>query len=643
MTGIMRAWIALALLSLSSAASENYDVVIYGGTPGGISAAVTAARLGHSVALIEYHRHIGGMTASGLGKSDVETREAIGGVFHEFVEHVRDYYLEKYGQGSENVKLCRDGYYYEPSVAESVFDQMVREAGVLVFRNHRLEEVMRSGFRITGIRVIDRASRQMKEFRGKVFIDGTYEGDLAAFGGARYRLGREGRSEFNELHAGVVYQDYDTRRFLAGTTGEGDHRLQAYTFRLCLTTDKANSHVLTSPPPDYDRTRYLGYIDDWRAGRLDAPAGAEGIKEGRGYFAPTFGTVVRALSITEIPNNKTDVNMNPRPLGFPFAEENYDYPKADWEEREKITDRIRNITLGLLYFLQNDPAVPAEHRALANQYYMAKDEFADNNHFPWQLYVREARRIAGVYTLSENDVIVGPELGRTRIHHDSIAAGEFPIDSFPVRKREKGHDTALEGYILMLDELTKPYQLPYRIMVPEKVDGLLVPVAASASHVAFSTIRMEPTWMALGQASGVAAHLAAAGDVQPRDVDVDGLQRLLLGQGQVITYFKDIDTKDPGFEALQYFGTKGFFSDYYARSKEVLTRKQARHWAKLVKLETAGWRGTAPLTRAEFSAWLDDSAIRWEDPNNPAKQPNDPVRRGEFCRALYARLAKEQP
>ncbi len=291
-------WLLLGALSLTA---QTYDVVVYGGTPGGIAAAVTASRLGRSVALIEYHRHIGGMTASGLGKSDVETREAIGGVFREFVGHVRDYYIEKYGAGSENAKLSRDGYYYEPSVAESIFDRMVREAGVSVFRNHRLEEVSRTGLRVTGIRAMDRAGRQTKEFRGKIFIDASYEGDLAAFGGARYRLGRESRDEFDELHAGVVYQDYDTRRFLAGTSGESDHRLQAYTFRLCLSTDKANSHVLRAPPSDYDRTRYLGYIDDWKAGRLDAPRTEEGKKEGRGYFAPTFGTVVRALSIAEIP------------------------------------------------------------------------------------------------------------------------------------------------------------------------------------------------------------------------------------------------------------------------------------------------------------------------------------------------------
>jgi hypothetical protein len=321
-------------------------------------------------------------------------------------------------------------------------------------------------------------------------------------------------------------------------------------------------------------------------------------KDARGYFA-TLGTVVRALSIADIPNHKTDVNMNPRPLGFPFAEENYEYPEADWDKREEITERIRNLTLGLCYFLQNDPDVPDEHRRLAGRYHLAKDEFQDNDNFPWQLYVREARRIVGLYTLSENDVIAGPDLGRSQIHADSIAAGEFPIDSFPVRKRQPGDNVALEGYILMLDKLTRPYQIPYRIIVPETVDALLVPVAASTTHVAFSTIRMEPTWMAMGQAAGVAAHLSITEGKQPREVNVTKMQRILIAQGQVLTCFKDIDRSDQAYAALQFFGTRGFFRNYYARWKEPLDATMAQEWLQLAGAE--GYSGpTTNLTRGEF-------------------------------------------
>ena len=619
----------LLFLCAAVCAAADVDVVVYGGTPGGVASAIAAARLGRTVALVEYHRHIGGMTTSGLGKSDVETREAIGGLFREFTGKVLAYYLERYGAGSENVERCRQGYYYEPSVAQRVLDRMVAaESRIHLWTFHRLEEVIRQANRVTGIRVRNRADGVLTELRGRVFIDGTYEGDLAAFAGARYRVGRESRAEFNELHAGVVYQDYQTRAFLAGTTGEGDKRIPAYTYRLCLSSDPANSRVLTEAPPDYQRTRYLGYIDDWKAGRMGPP---RVMKEGLGYFGPTFNTVVRAISIAELPNQKTDVNINPRPLGFPFAEENYSYPEAGWDERERITARIRNLTLGLLYFLQNDPAIPAEHRALARRYHLALDEFADNENFPRQLYVREARRLVGLYTLTENDTIVGPELGRTRIHSDSIAAGEFPIDSFPTRKREPGHDVALEGYIFMLDNQTRPYQIPYRVIVPESVDALLVPVAASTTHVAFSTVRLEPTWMALGQAAGVAAHLAMEAGVQPRAVSVDRLQREILNRGQVITYFRDIDSKDQAYVALQYFGTKGFFRDYFALSRQPLDIEMASRWWRLATGASppasarSGW-----LTRREFHQWFGS-----DKPSGDEGMAGGRVSRGEFCLALY--------
>jgi len=610
----MKALTSILLLLPLAAAGQDYDVVVYGGTPGGVASAISAARLGRSVALVEYHKHLGGMTTSGLGKSDIETREAIGGLFVEFTRQVKEYYVEKYGPSSENVKLARDGYYYEPSVAQKVMDAMVaRESRIRVLAHHRLEEAIRSGNRLSAIRVRDRSTGQTLELRGGVFIDGTYEGDLLAFAGARYRLGRESRAEFNELHAGVVYQDYETRTFLAGTTGEGDGRIPAYTFRLCLTTDPAKSRPLTVPPPGYDRNHYTGYLDDWRSGRFAPP---KVMKDGVGYFAPTFNTVVRAISIAELPNRKTDVNMNPRALGFPFAGINYAYPEADWEERERITARIRNLTIGLLYFLQNDPEIPSEHRKLANQYNFARDEFADNDNFPFQLYVREARRLVGLYTLSENDTIVGPELGRTRIHEDSIAAGEFPVDSFPVRRREPGHNVALEGYIFMLDNLTRPYQIPYRVMVPETVDGLLVPVAASTTHVAFSTVRLEPTWMAMGQAAGAAAHLALAARAEPRTVSPALLQRLLLTRDHVITYFTDIDRKHPAYAALQFFGARGFFRDYRARADEPVDLPTARAWWKLATGQDAP-SSVGILTKKLCARGCDPGPIRPPIPHGP--------------------------
>lgn len=539
---------------------NQFDVVVVGGTPGGIAAALSAGRAGRKVLLIESNRHIGGMSASGLGKSDVEKRHLVGGLFRDFTDRVRRHYLERYGEDSHVYELCRDGYYFEPSLAEAVFRQMLKECpNVSILTQHRLVQADVSRNVLTKIEIADCSEtrqdfriRALAETRGEfhdgksapqagslrhlwcsagVFIDATYEGDLLAASGADFRLGRESRDEFDELHAGVVYFDYQNGEFLPGTTGERDVRLPAYTYRLCLTTDPANAHVLTEPPPDYNRENYTGYFDDLASGRLSGP---KHVKPGRGYHPAHFDTMFRALSVTEIPNQKTDVNINPRPLGFPFPEENAGYVEGDGARRQRICERHRNLTLGLLWFLQNDDEIPEPHRVIAQRYHLPRDEFTDNGHFPFQLYVREARRLVGEYTLTEHDMTSCAD--EHPDHADTIAIGEFPIDSFPCRKRQPGDTMVLEGYLGMLDSITRPYGIPYRIMIPKSIDGLIVPVAASTTHVAYSSIRMEPTWMALGQAAGTAADLALSHQTQPRTVAIDLLRRQLESDGQVLNY-----------------------------------------------------------------------------------------------------------
>lgn len=505
----------LLFLILSGATLIAQDVVVIGGTPGGIAAAVTAARLGRSVVLTEYHAHLGAMSSSGLGKSDILNRPMIQGFFREFVDRVKAHYAGD----TENAKLCKDGYYYEPSVAERVLEGFIAEQpGITVLRRHQFESAETQGGRIVAVVVRNRDNGELKTLRAKVFVDATYEGDVYASAGAAFRLGRESREDHGEPHAGHIYLDWRGHGSTTGTgTGRGDKRLPAYTYRLCLTTDPENAAPLPAPPPDYDRTRYLGYLDDATSGRF-------------GRLLPAR----IAFSIAAIPNRKTDVNMNPRGLGFVFAEENKGYVEGTWTERERISTHIRNLTLGLLWFMQNDAEVPVASREFMRKYHLAKDEFADNGHFPFQLYVREARRLVGEYTLSERNITEQPGLNCERSHPDAIAVGEFPIDSFPTRKRQLGDDNVLEGYLCMLESITRPYQIPYRIMIPQRLDGLIVPVAASTTHVAFSSIRLEPTWMALGQAAGIAAHLAIQNELNPRKVPVKQLQALLRQQGAVL-------------------------------------------------------------------------------------------------------------
>ena len=510
----------------------GFDIIVLGGTPCGIAAAVAAARMGRSVALIESRGHLGGMAASGLCKSDVEKHEFIGGLFVEFVGRVQSYYLTRYGGISENLQRCHGGYYYEPSVAELVFNGMVGEcAGLKTLLHHRLLSVTTESDTLRAIELLDMNTGEQRHLTGHVFVDATYEGDLYAAAGADYSIGREGRDDYDESLAGHIYYDYENGAILPGSTGEGDNRLTAYTYRLVLTVDRENSVALSEPPADYERAVYTPYFEDLEAGRLGPPAV---FKPGRGYYPEHFDTLVRALSVTEIPNEKVDVNINPRPLAFPFPEENAGYVEGDWDARTRIEAHHRDLALGLLWFLQNDEEVPAAHRVMAQRYQLAGDEFADTGHFPWQFYVREARRLDGMYTLTQHDVAVASESKVVPEHFDTIAMGEFPIDSFPARKRQVGDSVVLEGYLGMLGHLTRPYQIPYRALIPQALDSVLVPCALSATHVAFSSIRMEPTWMALGHAAGVAAHLAVTHSCPPRDVPLAQLRNLLTAQGQVL-------------------------------------------------------------------------------------------------------------
>lgn len=503
------------VITLIVTALHAQDVVVIGGTPGGIATAVTAARLGHRVTLVEYHQRIGGMSASGLGASDIENRAMIQGFFREFVDRVKAHYVAAYGENSEAVKLCKDGYWYEPRVAEKVFESFIAEQPLItVLKHHQLVSAEVKDGRVVAVTILNRATKVEQKLNAKVFVDGTYEGDLIAAAGAEFRLGREARDDFGEPHAGHIYNIPGGERI--GGTGAGDKRMQAFTFRIPLSSNPENQVPLTAAPAGYDRSRYLGYFDDLKGGR----------------FGKNLTTI--AFTVRKLPNDKVELNMKPLPLGFVFAEENVGYIEAGWTERERITAKIRDLSLGLLWFLQHDSEVPENAHETALKYQPCRDEFPEYEHFPFQLYVREGRRLVGEFTLSERNITEQPGLPSERMHEDAIAVGEFPIDSFPMQKRQPGDTVVLEGYLGMLKKITRPYQIPYRIMIPKKIDGLIVPVPASTTHVAFSSIRLEPTWMALGQAAGVAAHLAIEQEVELRKVPVQEMQALLVKQGAVL-------------------------------------------------------------------------------------------------------------
>ena len=486
---------------VSGAEQIRADVVVYGGTPAGIMAAVAAARQGHSVALIDINSHVGGVVSGGLVASDMGDRATIGGLSKEFFTRIVKYYTDKYGADSTELKACRNGATFEPHVAELIFDQMLAEQHVKVWKRHRYRSVTLDGDRnspgrrLASLVVDDLAIRTIRAFTGVVFIDASYEGDVMAGAHVPYRVGREGRAEYDEYLAGVSMGPKEQR-------GLGDHRTQAYNYRVSVTSNTAN-RVLFPKPEHYDPSPFV------------ATDGAR-IKAGRATgFGSFFTTVDKAH-----PNAKYDANW------FDYAGNSEGYADGDWETRDRIAARIRDRALSRLYYFQNDPDLPKAFRAEARTWGLPQDEFTDNGHFPFQLYVREARRMVGTHVLREQD------LTQDRWKPDGIATGSYGIDCHVVQYLRDDAGRLVPEHTRHV--ACNNYDIPYRSLVPPDVENLLVPVCCSATHVAYCSLRMEPVYMMLGHAAGNAAHLALANQTTVQKVASQQLRELLLKEGAVL-------------------------------------------------------------------------------------------------------------
>lgn len=587
----------------SAATARQFDVVIVGGTPGGIMAAIAAARGNRSVVILERTQHIGGLPANGLGATDIYTRGATGGSFLEFVKRVHDHYVKTYGADSAQVKDSSDGYRFEPRVAERIFGEMLAEHRSVTLLLERQFDALPSNVRLeqgrlTEIQVTNLRTNEQESFQGRVFIDATYEGDLAAAAGVPYRLGREAQSEYNEPRAGQLYIEWRGSGATGpGTTGFGDNAVQSYNYRLPL-TEREDNLVLVEKPKNYNRDEYLSLIDDIRLNRAAAPKNAP-----RRELA--WDGIGRIVNMVKLPNGKADANnQHAAFLSTDLPEENWPWPTSTWEWRDRFAARLRDYTLGLMWFTQNDPELPEDFRRRARRWGLARDEYQDNNHFPRQVYVREGRRIIGEHLFTAHDALPVEGDGRPPLYETSITASHYALDSHAVRKREKDR-VHLDG---IFSYETKPYTVPYGVMVPKKVDGLLTPVPASGTHIGFSTLRMEPCWMALGQAAGVAASLSIEANVPVRRVDTVKLQKVLLKQKAVLIYYSDVSPAHPRFEAVQYFGLRGLLPDWEARPDEAVTAEDAAKW-----IAAAG--GTKPAryqpgttTRGEMLHYLYENA-----------------------------------
>jgi hypothetical protein len=548
-------WIALACsLSGTPAAAETQraDVVVVAATPAGVAAAVAAARSGASVILIEEGQHVGGIVSGGLTNTDIRKHAAVGGLYNEFKRRVRQHYVQSYGADSEQVRLCRDGNRFEPKVAERVFrDLLAGEERIRLVERHRVvaarvvpagssegadrpERDAAPGQRIDGAPPKDfgptaelvsivaediSPGGNRTEFRAPVFIDATYEGDLAALAGVAYRVGRESRQTFGEPHAGKIYVRFGDHNPLPGSTGDADAGIQAFCFRFHLTRDKANA-VPVEQPEGYHRDDYKSVLADIAAGKITR--------------------LDQVIQFYPMPNGKFEINSDhahPN-TGVPsesldLAEENWGWPEAGPSERRRLFARYWSHNEGLLWLMQQDAAVPAAIRDEAQQWGFPRDEFVDHRHRPHHLYVRQGRRIWGEYNFTERDADRDFATGLPKRKPDCIAVAEYEFDSHAVHHFDDAYPGVREGYFFIAHE---PLQLPYRICLPKSVDGLLVPVACSASHVGYQTIRMEPVFMALGEACGIAAQLAEASGAEVRGVDIAALRREILHRGGVILY-----------------------------------------------------------------------------------------------------------
>ena len=569
---------------MTNSPSYEFDAVIVGGTPAGIMCGIVVARAGRRAVILERTAHIGGLPANGLGATDIHTKGATGGLFLEFVRRVKQRYSDAYGADSQQVADCAEGYRFEPRVAETILHEMIAEAGsgleVRTMRqfNHEPSNAIKEGASLRQIKIVARESGAEEIYSASVFVDATYEGDLAAAAGAPYMLGREGADDYGEPCAGKYYQRWTEPPDAYYSTGKGDNAVQSYNYRLALTNDPANMTRIEKPA-SYNRDEYTDLIDDLRLNRFAGP--------------PTpmeFDGIGAITNMVRVPNSKVDGNnQHAAFLSTDLPEENWPYPTASWEWRDQFAQRLRDFILGLFYFAQNDEGLPADFRQRCNRWGLASDEFKDNDNFPRQIYVREGRRIRGDYLFTAHDAL---SKRHTRAHMTSVTASHYSLDSHACLKREAGRPH-LDGIFAYR---TTPYSVPYGVIVPLEVENLLIPVPASGTHIGFSTLRMEPCWMALGEAAGAAINVSLDAGASVRQANVIEMQRRLLKAGAVLTYYQDAAPEDDHYPALQYFALRGFLGDSYKANLDEPVSADDREnwttWARTPELaDVAGTRG----------------------------------------------------
>lgn len=539
----------LACNRINIQSPDSADLVIYGGTSAGISAAIEAARLGKSVIIIEPTNRLGGLTTGGLGQTDIGNKQVIGGISREFYQNIRKHYEDPASWNWQDKSEYKDGgqtrtdenedamWTFEPSVALKIFHDMMKELDIHVIYNQRLDRSVEVSKTNGAIEFI--AMESGRKYDGLMFIDATYEGDLLAAAGVTYTTGREANSRYGESLNGV--QADDTITTLAGQVsanpryhdfvrgvdpyivaedpssgllpginpgvqadGSGDKHMQAYCFRMCL-TDHPENRIPFEKPDDYHEQNYELLLRNYEAGYNKIP-----------------------WINSQMPNRKTDTN-NRDGFSTDFIGQNYAYPEASYEERERIIQKHYSHQQGLMWTLANHPRIPTEIREEVSRWGTCKDEFDRKDGWQQQLYIREARRMISDYVMTQKNC------ERIEIVPDGVGMAAYGMDSHHTQRYVNSEgEVHNEGDVEV--QVKAPFPISYRSIVPKKEEcsNLLVPICLSASHIAFGSIRMEPVFMVLGQSSALIACLAIDGGRRVQEVEYSQIREILIEREQVL-------------------------------------------------------------------------------------------------------------
>ena len=552
--------VILSPINASAQIIQSYDVVIYGGTSAGVSAAIQCSRMGKKVILIEPTNRMGGLTTGGLGKTDIGNKQAIGGLAREFYQNIKRYYLkpenwiwekrEDYKGVGYNTFNEDAMWAFEPSVALKVYQEMVKnESNIHIVYNQRLNRKTGVKKEKQVIKSIQMESGQI--YQGKMFMDCTYEGDLMAASGVSYTVGRESNSQYGESLNGVQANNFNLtlhkklsrngihHNFIEGVSpylvkgnpksgllpfvsaekpgidGQADNKIQAYCYRMTLTNLPEN-RIPFKKPVGYKELEYELLFRNYEAAKGD-------IRNMYNYGDPLVPWINSAM-----PNRKTDTN-NQKGFSTDFIGQNYRYPEASYDERLKIAALHKKYQQGLMWTLSYHPRIPKQVRDVVSEWGTCKDEFISDSGWTDQLYIREARRMVSDYVMTQRNCEA------MAVAEDAIGLGAYQMDSHPIQRYvDVNGFVKNEGNVEA--HVNAPFPISYKSIIPKKseITNLFIPVCLSSSHIAYGSIRMEPVFMVLGQSAAIAASIAIDKNVQAQEVSYSELRAALIKNNQIL-------------------------------------------------------------------------------------------------------------